>query len=116
MHKYYFHSIDVFEFIIENKLLAGDQKFQLNRYYNFAKKKNYTNSQIIIFYLTIDGISPSDYSIDKVLMNNLSKKKILFNLSYKTSIKNWLVDLLPVIKANNVRFQIEQYISTIGKF
>lgn len=105
-----------FEFIIENKLLASDQEFQLKRYYEFAKKKEYNDSQIMIYYLTIDGAYPSEYSIDKALMTDLTKRKVLYNLSYKTDIKAWLVGLTKEIKADNVRLQIEQYIATIEKF
>jgi len=105
-----------FGIIIENKLLSGDQHLQLNRYSDFINGRKFVDQQIMMFYLTIDGHDPSEYSIDKKTMSELKNKKILCNLSYKTDIKNWLQNILKDIKANKVKFLIEQYIYTIEYF
>lgn len=73
--------------VIENKIFAGDQKMQMRRYYNYAKdvqkEKNY--SKFFIFYLTLSGDSPSQYSTD-----GLKDKSEYYTLSYKEDIFNWL--------------------------
>lgn len=115
----YIHSIDPkkkFGIIIENKLFAGDQYLQLNRYYDFIKGRKYKDLQMIMFYLTIDGNDPSTYSIDKKLMTELKERNILLNLSYKTDIKNWLQSLIVSIESNKVKYLIEQYLKTIDYF
>jgi len=105
-----------FGIIIENKLLAGDQHLQLNRYYDFVKARKFIDQQIMMFYLTIDGHDPSEYSIDKKTMSELKNRKILYNLSYKTDIKNWLKNIIKDIKSNKVKFLIEQYLEMIEHF
>ena len=59
--------------IIENKIDARDQKAQLARYYNYAKKsykKNFT-----LFYLTKYGNEPSEIAKGKKLKGKTSKDK-----------------------------------------
>lgn len=112
----YIDSIDPkkkFGIIIENKLLAGDQYLQLSRYYDFIKNRRLKDIQIMIFYLTIDGTDPSTYSIDKKLMTELKERNILYNLSYRVSIKNWLQNSLVNVKSDKVKYLIKQYLKTI---
>ena len=66
---------------IEVKLYAGDQQNQCSDYFNYAK-----NSKI--YYLTLDGHEPSDYSIGK-----LSKKHIQ-PISFQDEIILWLEECL----------------------
>lgn len=61
--------------IIENKIYADDQLYQLERYYNF-------DQNAIIVYLTLDGSQPSKKSI-----GSMKVKPSL--LSYKTDIIQW---------------------------
>lgn len=63
--------------IIENKIFAGDQKNQLLRYYNF-------DHSATIFYLTLFGEYPSDWSTD----GKLDKPQIK-NISYIKDLVNW---------------------------
>jgi hypothetical protein len=104
-----------FAIIIENKLYAADQELQLNRYYDFIRGK-YTDKQIMMFYLTIHGIDPSSFSINRKLMTEVKDRKILYNLSYKTDIKYWLQNLKTNIEADKVRYLIEQYLEIIDNF
>lgn len=65
------------DFIIENKIYAGDQQNQLIRYANFSNQK--------IFYLTLDGHEPNILSC-----GNLSSEEDFFCISYQEDILKWL--------------------------
>ncbi|HVS93390.1 MAG TPA: PD-(D/E)XK nuclease family protein [Mucilaginibacter sp.] len=90
------------QIIIENKIYAGDQNKQLFRYHTFNNKAD-------IFYLTLDGKSPS---IESTV--NLKEDVDFKCLSYKYSIIEWLeacrkeVTIYPI-----VRESITQYINLI---
>jgi hypothetical protein len=45
-------------FLIENKIYAADQKYQLARYFNYAKTRG--NKKIVMLYLTLEGKNLSD--------------------------------------------------------
>ena len=66
--------------IIENKINAGDQEYQLLRYNNFAKNKK---SNYKLLYLTKDGGEASEYSTGK---ENFEYQCI----SYRNNILPWL--------------------------
>jgi hypothetical protein len=102
-----------FGIIIENKLHAEDQKLQLNRYYDFINGRKYGDHQMIMFYLTIDGSDPSNYSIDMNLLAELKRRNIFYNLSYRTDIYNWLHVVLNSIKADKLKYLVEQYLEII---
>lgn len=69
--------------IIENKIYAGDQWKQLERYSNYASNR-YLEAAII--YLTLDGKNASEESIGA-----MDKSKFNYiNLSYKDDIIMWL--------------------------
>ena len=67
--------------IIENKINAGDQEYQLLRYDNFAKDKYKSNYKLL--YLTKDGGEASEYSTGK---ENFEYQCI----SYRNNILPWL--------------------------
>lgn len=67
--------------IIENKIYAGDQDKQLHRYYQTLRNEGYKD--IHLFYLTLDGKSPSPDSIGGL-------KKEVGNLSYREDIHDWI--------------------------
>jgi len=69
--------------IIENKIWAGDQERQLERYYEQIKSENF--KEIYIFYLTIWGTEPSDNSL-----GNLKNEIEVGLISYDYHIKKWL--------------------------
>jgi len=84
--------------IIENKIYAGDQKNQLLRYYNFDRKAH-------LFYLTLYGYEPSDYST-----NGEIPEKHCRVISYNHDIIGWLEECkkeavsLPIIRETIVQY------------
>ena len=85
--------------IIENKIYAHDQPYQLIRYNNFAKKKY---DDYVLFYLTLDGKDP-EFQLDKII-----------RISYTHHILNWLTECEKITDNKHpVKFIINQYISTI---
>lgn len=94
--------------IIENKIEAGDQHQQLARYFNYDPKA-------LLFYLTLHGGEPSDYSI-KCAVVNLTINKDFFLLSYKDDIKKWLELCVKVVYNKPfIRETISQYIYLINE-
>ena len=65
--------------VIENKIWAGDQSQQLQRYFKTLKKRGFCDIQLL--YLTPDGHAPSEDSA-----GNLDYKTI----SYKDDLPPWL--------------------------
>lgn len=96
-----------FLILIENKIDAGDQPYQLFRYNSFAtnSKKPYK-----LLYLTKDGHKPSDLSI-----GTEDGKQYWDSLSYSRNIKKWLSDCVVLIKSSAVSEMIKQYIGLINK-
>ncbi len=90
------------QIIIENKIYAGDQQHQLQRYYNHSP-----NADLV--YLTLDGRLPHEDSFGELLVDTHFKC-----YSYKSDILDWLeacrkeVAIYPV-----VRESITQYINLI---
>lgn len=64
-------------FIIENKIHAEDQENQLLRYKNYNTDSN-------LFYLTLQGDEPSEYSL-----GTLTSQEVTC-ISYKNEIREWL--------------------------
>lgn len=61
----FFHSCDnTLAVVVELKIDAEDQENQLTRYYNFVKRSNYVDFEIV--YLTLDGREPSEQSIEGI--------------------------------------------------
>lgn len=89
--------------IIENKINAPDKNCQLLRY-----KKAYQNP--VIFYLTLDGKTPSEISTN----NELKKGEDYVCISYKEDIVLWLESCIKeVAKKPIIRETITQYINLI---
>lgn len=70
--------------IIENKIDAGDQWQQLERYVKAMKKEGYSKDEITIVYLTLAGDTPSNYSLGCIQDEEVIK------LSYKEHIISWI--------------------------
>ena len=97
--------------IIENKLYAGDQDKQLERYYNYAKEViNLPVKDIYLIYLK-DGREATYDSMSKAKQAEL--KGNLLNISYSTHINDLLSNALVEVKAENVKLILHQYINTI---
>jgi hypothetical protein len=96
--------------VIENKILAGDQEKQLERYSIFAKERR-RKSNVHVFYLTLDGHEPSEYSV-----GDLDKEKVNVRyISYGAEILNWLEQCLEKSYASvNINQSLLQYRSVIN--
>lgn len=71
--------------IIENKIWAGDQPEQLQRYYKEMIDREFPNDQIHLRYLTPFGHDPSDESV-----GTLNRNRIV-NIAYKDpEFQDWL--------------------------
>lgn len=93
------------QIIIENKIYAGDQKNQLIRYHNF-------DSEAHLFYLTLDGHPPSEWST-KSETQELNEDKIIL-LSYENNIIEWLEQCKKEATSEPLlRETITQYINLI---
>ena len=79
------------KFIVENKIYAEDQIGQLNRYYYSMINKNYSNAELEIVYLTLDGSEPDEEST-KGLTKEIKEK--IITISYKENIVEWLNDCI----------------------
>jgi len=89
--------------IIENKIYAGDQEYQMLRYYNHSKI--YTDSRLI--YLSLDGKIPSEFSMGGELFDYKT-------LSYKFDIIDWLTECKQLaVDFPLVREAISHYINLI---
>jgi len=97
--------------ILENKINAGDQHKQLERYFDVV---NSTSNKIQVLYLTKTGSEPSDNSIGKLktLKNpKFEYEKDFYLISYSVTILNWLTDCIkevatiPIIRETLVQYQ-----------
>lgn len=91
--------------VIENKIDAGDQWQQLQRYVEAMKKEGYSKDEITIVYLTLAGDTPSDYSLGCIQVNEV---KIL---SYKDDVISWIercikeVAVVPGIRETLIQYK-----------
>ena len=94
--------------LIENKIDAGDQPYQLLRYNKYAKE---TKCKYKLLYLTKDGHDPSETSTGKI-----EDEPFWECISYSQDIKNWLKFCLEnIANASPVVETIRQYIGLIDK-
>jgi hypothetical protein len=84
---------------IENKIDAGDQEKQIERYFNFNKEKN------SVYYLTLDGKEASKES-----KGELSAGNDYYTISYKKEVIEWLdLCLKEAVEQPILRESIKQY-------
>jgi hypothetical protein len=90
--------------VIENKIFAGDQKYQLVRYHNYARR-NFKYFKVL--YLTLNGDLPDKISI--------GESNIEFdNISYENEILEWLEKCREkAVSHPTLRETISQYIGAI---
>ncbi|QNE68548.1 PD-(D/E)XK nuclease family protein [Fusobacterium hwasookii] len=99
--------------IIENKIYAEDQFGQLNRYYYSMINKNYSNDELEIVYLTLDGSEPDEESTKG--LSKETKEKIV-TISYKENIIGWIDDCIKeVAEVPIMRETLIQYKSLLKK-
>lgn len=90
---------------IENKIFAGDQESQINRYCKYNKNKN------SVFYLTLDGKSPGENSCGEMVID-----EDFYAISYKKTIIEWLEECIKESAEQPIlRESIKQYIILIKK-
>jgi hypothetical protein len=90
---------------IENKIHAGDQIAQIERYCNHNKDKNQ------VFYLTLNGGEPSSES-----KGHLISGTHFFNISYGSHIVDWLTQCMKEASDTPIlRETIKQYIILMKK-
>lgn len=101
-----------YKIIIENKIDASDQEAQLARYYNYLISKD-SEKNFTILYLTKFGNPPSDYSIGKILKENIPFWDCI---SYNFHIQEWLKKCIDVSSTNlPVKEILKQYSNLIDK-
>ena len=96
-------------YLIEIKINAKDQPKQLSRYNQYLKEKYKDNYQI--YYLTLNGDDPSNYSLE-------GKEKIKYkNISFVDNIYDWIKECIEEIRENNIilKINLEQYLETLTK-
>ena len=88
--------------VIENKIDAKDQYNQLNRLYQDARKR-FSDSQIKLIYLTLDGSPPSEKSLKAKngLGNDLSIDDVIL-VSYREHIINWLEECMKLKEVQRI--------------
>jgi len=108
----YFDKEKRFAIGIENKIYAPDQPLQLERYYYYL---NSLYENFILVYLTPTGHFPSiPESIDRELFDALILNKKLILVSYHEGISSLLERTAGFIKAQNVKYIINQYSDLIN--
>lgn len=99
--------------IIENKIYAGDQYKQLERYYDYAKRVlKMDESNIYLIYLK-DGTDASKDSMNLELQKQLKSTQHLVNLSYSKEITEFLINASIEVSAMPVKEVLKQYLKTI---
>lgn len=102
--------------IIENKIYAGDQPKQISRYNKFAND-TFGKSNYQLFYLTLDGHSASEFSVQvSEDEDKLEEGHDYYALSYREDIIKWLNQCRSLaIDKPAVREVLGQYIQTLNK-
>jgi len=92
--------------IIENKIWAGDQDKQLERYYQKIQKRGF--SEVWIIYLTLRGNPPSDKSTGDLPEEVIENR--LLTVSYSFHISKWMDECIatcarqPIIRETLVQY------------
>ena len=93
---------------IEMKIYASDQKYQIFEYYEELEKQS-ENEQVLIYYLTLDGVAANRRSFRKD-----NKEKTYHRISFKKDILNWLYECQKEIQnILNLNEALKQYIDVI---
>lgn len=100
----YIWDINGYSISIENKIHAGDQEVQIERYVNHNTTKN------TVYYLTLKGVDASDNS-----KGELKEGKDYFCISYQITIIEWLnICIKEAAEQAILRETIKQYILLIN--
>jgi hypothetical protein len=108
--------------IIENKVYAGDQKNQIERYIEIIEEENkkLEMNDILVVYLSLDRREPSSYSLGSLSIDNgrvqrVTKEIALFkSIHYKNEILKWLENCqYEVQNITNLNEVFRQYIDVV---
>lgn len=104
--------------VIENKIYAGDQEKQLQRYHNFLSGTlRLPEEHFLLIYLCPFRCPPSiPHSISKEDYQRLKENGVLRELGYREDISPMLERKIPEIKAPVVTQTVRQYIRTLKAF
>lgn len=96
--------------LIENKIYAGEQKEQINKYYNQYWKDKNKGYKGALFYLTLEKKAATKYSA-----GDLESGKHYFLLSYNEHIIPWLKEILNPKNevGEKLSFYIKDYIEIL---
>ena len=93
--------------VIENKIHAGDQERQLERYHQYASS---TDKSFRLYYLTLHGDEPSRYSLGCL------KRDEVVCISYESDVHAWLEGCIKeVALVPQIREILSQYHTLVGK-
>jgi len=111
--------------IIENKIYAGDQHTQIQRYIDIIKEDNADDSEfsdnLVIMYLSLDRDGPTTSSLGNFKLNGDSitrgEEKYLFKaIKYDPHIINWIdKSIVQVSNITNLSVGFNQYRDVILK-
>lgn len=102
--------------LIENKVYAGDQSMQLERYCEYLLSKGYSSSNFKIIYLTPYRKDPTPHSISPQKLLNFKNQGTIICLGYNQDISKWLTNILDSIQSIQVKEIVKQYIHVIKHF
>lgn len=98
---------ELYSIAIENKIYAGDQNKQLDRYLDYLDSIN-KGKEKYLYYLTLDGHDPSSESC-----SDLNK---VINISYSENILNWIGEAISIsAKEAKLREVLVQYEELLEK-
>ncbi|MDF7810916.1 PD-(D/E)XK nuclease family protein [Hymenobacter sp. YC55] len=97
-----------FAIAIENKIYAGDQHKQLERYQAYLQL-HFTNQHLLLYLTPQPDCVPAEHSIKAVRRAELEAVGQLGCISYKNEINSVLTRALPHVEAPTVRAIIMQY-------
>ena len=93
--------------LIENKLLAGDQPEQMDRYLIYMNS-SYPNDNNYVCYLTLDGSAPSE--------DSTKRSDEIKLISYDSEIMNWIEECIKIASREpGVREVLIQYSSLLER-
>lgn len=99
--------------IIENKIYALDQPKQLSRYYQIMKNEGFTDENITLLYLSLDGHEPSEDSTSEIPKNFLESDNYRC-ISYSVEIRDWIQSCIEKSAAKPaLRESLIQYLNLI---
>ncbi len=99
--------------IIENKIYAGDQLDQLQRYFNYARMIVTSEQDLLLIYLTPTGSQASTQSMKIAEQERLRSLGVLSEKSYQEDVIPWLSQTIEMTSSEKVKQSIFQYLMTL---